>query len=472
MQQGARGEWLFHLTFSPEPHDGAFIYTFYLGLGHLASVLSLPLPIVYHLGRVAAGLFLLLVAYRFITRFFDRIQTRRTAFLLLGLSAGFGWLLAPLGIVTSADLWVTEGLVFLSILTNPHFPLAIGLMLLIAMTVLDAPCAQGDGGWQRLLPRLAAAGGLGLILAVIQPFVLPIVAVVLATYLGLLALHQHRWPWPRILVSGSAIAGSAPVMLYDLYVYRSNPALAAWSAQNLTPSLPPWDYALGYGLVLLLALVGIGVALRRRRETDLFLLAWLGSAVILLYVPFALQRRFITGLHVPLVLLATLALEHRIWPRIAIRRRGLATGLLIGLTALTNLFVPLVSVIGVAQGQHQLVMSQAEYAAYTWLGDNTAWTDTVLAPVEVSQFVPAWAGNRVVYGHPFETIEAKSKELEVRHFYSAQATAAERRALLDRYGVRYVLTLSAEDAQAMADPALIPAWSQGPVRLYRVELGP
>jgi hypothetical protein len=311
----------------------------------------------------------------------------------------------------------------------------------------------------------------------VQPFPVPIVMVVLGVYLGFRFLRTHRLPWPQILVTGSALLGSAPILLYDFYVYRSNPAIIAWSAQNLTPSLPPWDYALGYGLVLLLALVGIRVALRRRRETDLFLLAWLGSAVALLYVPFDLQRRFITGLLMPLALLASLGLERQIWPQIPARRRGLVTGLLIGTTALTNLFVPFVAVVGVAQGQPQLVMGQDAYTAYAWLDENTAWTDTVLAPVEAGHFVPAWAGNRVVYGHPFETIEAESKKAEVRHFYSPQATAAERRALLNRYGVRYVLTLSAEDARAVADLelaglALPLAWSQGPVRLYRVEPGP
>ncbi|NIV33482.1 MAG: hypothetical protein GWN58_29745, partial [Anaerolineae bacterium] len=61
MQQGARGDWLFHLAFTSEPHEGAFIFTFYLALGHLAAALGLPIPLVYHLARICAGLFLLLV---------------------------------------------------------------------------------------------------------------------------------------------------------------------------------------------------------------------------------------------------------------------------------------------------------------------------------------------------------------------------------------------------------------------------
>jgi hypothetical protein len=469
MQQGARGDWLFHLAFTPESHDGAFIFTFYLALGHLAGATGLPIPLVYHLARVVAGLFSLLVAYRFIAHFLDRVPTRRIAFLLLGFSAGFGWLLAPLGVTTS-DLWVAEGFTFLSILANPHFPLAIGLMLLIFLIVLEVPptaaalTEERSQRGQPLISRLLAVAGLGLLLSIVQPFAVPIVIVVLGVYLTLLAWHGRFLPRREILIAGAAVVGGAPFMLYDWTVYRTNPALAAWSAQNLTPSLPPWNYALGYGLVLLLALGGTGIALRRRDAASIFLLAWVASVLVLLYVPFALQRRFITGLHVPLTLLAAIALEQILWPRLRSQRQMLVTGLLIGFTALTNAFVPLVAVAGVAQGQAPLVMTHSEAAAWAWLHANTTWTDTVLAPPEVGQFIPAWAGNRVVYGHPFETIDAETKQAEVADFYSPAATTAERSALLDRYQVRYVWIPVADPAWTPADLAAV--WSSEEGVLY------
>jgi hypothetical protein len=477
MQQGARGDWLFHLAFTPEPHDGAYIFAFYLALGHLAAATGLPIPLVYHMARVVTGLFLLLVAYQFIARFADRLPSRRAAYLLLGFSAGLGWLLAPLGL-TTADLWVAEAFTFLSILANPHFPLAIGLMLLLFLNILDVqpqPSPSPGRGTEARhisIARLIGAAGLGLLLAVIQPFAVPIALVVSGVFLGVLTWHERRLPWGEIAVTGAAAAAAAPVMLYDFYVYRTNPALAAWSAQNLTPSLPPWDYALGYGLILLLAVGGMVIAVRRGARTDLFLLAWVGSVVVLLYVPFALQRRFITGLHVPLTLLATLSLEQIVWPRVRTRRRRFVTALIVGFTALTNLFVAVITVAGVAQGQHPLVMTADEAGAFAWLHENTAWTDTVLAPPDFGVFVPAWAGNRVVYGHPFETIDAETKKAEAAHFYSAEANSAERRDLLERYGVRYVLFLPSAVRLDEADLGLKTVWTGESLILYRVEKSP
>jgi hypothetical protein len=146
----------------------------------------------------------------------------------------------------------------------------------------------------------------------------------------------------------------------------------------------------------------------------------------------------------------------------------LVTGLLVGFTALSNLFVLLVSISGVAQGRHPLVMTADEAAACTWLQRNTPWTDTVLAPPDSGHLIPAWAGNRVVYGHPFETIDAEIKEAEVAHFFSPEATTAERRALLDRYGVRYALVPSSKTRLDIAALNLAPAWTGDEAVLYRV----
>ena len=95
-----------------------------------------------------------------------------------------------------------------------------------------------------------------------------------------------------------------------------------------------------------------------------------------------------------------------------------------------------------------------------------------VAPAGSGQFIPAWAGNRVVYGHPFETIEAQRKEAEVVHFFSPEATEEERRALLNRYDVRYVLHLPAGNALDGRALRLTPVWSEGEATLYRVGTAP
>ncbi len=471
MQQGARGDWLFHLAYTPERHQGAAVYTYYLALGHLASALGLPIPLVYHLARAAGGVFFLFVAYALLARVFHRVRTRRVAFLLLGVSAGLGWLLAPV-CPTIADLWVAEGFTFLSILTNPHFPLGTGLMVLLFLIALAARDPGHQAAGRARMATLAGLGAAaGLLLAIVQPFGVPVVLAVLAVYLATLAWQHRRLPWHDGLLAAAIALGAAPAILYSLYVLRTNWALAAWSAQNLTLSLPPWEYALGYGLVLILALAGVPAAVRRRQPVDILLLCWIGTTIVLLYVPFSLQRRFISGLHVPLAILAAVGIEQVVWPRLRARAQRLATAMILGISMLTNILLPVAAVASVAQGGPPLVMSADEAQAWAWLGANSAWTDTVLAPVETAILVPAWAGNRVVCGHRFETIDFYGKKADVEQFYSAVSTAVERRSVLQRYGVRYVYSpdAAALSASQAAEIGLAVAWRGGRAAVYRVE---
>ena len=61
MRQGERGEWLFHLPYTPEPHQGELVYVYYLFLGHVARWTHLRPILVMHIARIVNGLFLLFV---------------------------------------------------------------------------------------------------------------------------------------------------------------------------------------------------------------------------------------------------------------------------------------------------------------------------------------------------------------------------------------------------------------------------
>lgn len=431
MLQGGRGEWLFHLPYTSEDHAGAFVYIFYLLLGHFSALVGLPWIWAYHLARVLGGLFLLLVSYYFVALFLNDVRERRAAYLLVGLSSGLGWLVAPLGMMTSSDLWIPESVTFYSIFANPHFPLAMALMLMIFAFVVK-------------VRRVALAALCSLLLAVVQPFCILTVYAVLGVYLGLcfIAGRERSSLWPEIV--GTVVSGAvaAPVMIYDYYVFTFNPALHAWSAQNLTPSPPPWDYVLGYGLILALALGGVVWSVRQR--TNGFLPTWVGVNALLLYAPFSLQRRLVTGLHIPLCILAAVGLFRYVLPR-----RALLRNVLIALTLPTNILLLVASTGGAARHEHPLYIYRDEKEALDWLRENTAPHEVVLAwPGEDSSgpfpfpgnglLIPAWAGNRVLYGHPFETIEAEEKRAQALTFFAGETAAPVRREILERYDVDYV----------------------------------
>lgn len=420
MRQGAQGSWLFHLPYTPEDHDGAFIFTYYLFLGQLSALLGLPLILTYHLARMVNSFLLLFVAYCFLSLFSLDDRSRRAAFLLIGFSSGLGWLVVPFN-VFAPDLWVPEAITFYSIFANPHFPLAVALMLLTFAFVTVPLQAESEDG----PPKAWLSGGRGFILAglsslllgVVQPFCVVTVYSVLGGYFVLRLLKERRLPWPEILRGMVAGAVTAPIIAYDYYVYTVNPVLRAWSEQNVTPSPSPWAYAIAYGFVLVLAVGGAVLVIRRRSKADLFLLAWVIVNGLLLYAPFSLQRRLVTGLHIPFCILAAMALSRYALLRFSPARGTVIVGALIILTMPSNLFVLVASMTGAAQQDPRLYLYRDEAEAMTWLRENTQPTDIVLASPATSLFIPAWTGNRVLYGHPFETIKAKEKKAFVEAFF-------------------------------------------------------
>ncbi len=462
MRQGAQGNWLFHLPYTSEDHDGAFIFTYYLFLGRLSALLGLPLILTYHLARVVNSLILLFVVYYFASLLGLDKRPLRTAFLLVGLSSGLGWLAVPFNVL-APDLRVPEAITFYSIFANPHFPLAMALMLLIFAFVIVPSQRNAFFG----------AVFASILLGIVQPFCVITVYSVLGGYFVLRFLQERRLPWPEILRGMVVGAATAPIIAYDYYVYTFNPALHAWSEQNITLSPPLWEYAIAYGLVLALTVGGAVLAIRRRSKVDLFLLAWSTVNGLLLYAPFSLQRRLVMGLHVPLCILAAMALSRYVLPRSSPARRTLILGAFIVLTIPSNLFVLMASMAGAAGHDSRLYLYRDEAKAMTWLKENTQPADIVLASPEMGLFIPAWAGNRVLYGHPFETIEAEKKRALAETFYQTQTEESARQGIIESYHVAYVFYGPRERALTGGQPEipsmLSEAYANPGVTIYRVQ---
>lgn len=462
MAQGARGEWLFHLPFTPEPHAGGLIYTFYLALGHVSRILGLPLALVFHLARMVAGLAFLLIGYAFITYFADGLGERRIAFLLLAFSSGLGWLVIPTGKL-STDLLIPESITFYSLVVNPHFPLAMALLLLVFLGVLASPVERFGG-----VRRAALLGVASFALVSVQPFVFITLGAVLGSYLAWRWLCERRLPWPEVARAALALAAATPVVLYDYWLLNTDPLMRAWTAQNLTPSPPPWDYLLGYGLILALATLGAIRGLRQGDARTHFLIIWVVVTALLLYAPFALQRRLSLGLHVPLAILAGRGLSGVILPRLRCRRRWVAV--LVGATTLTNAVLLLTLFAGAARRDAQVYLGRDEWAALGWLREHVPAEAVVLAGPESGLFIPAQAGQRVVYGHPFETVNAAARRAQVEAYFAGRLDAAAQVALLRQEGVGWVWLGPRERTLGMPSLACTsPATAIGTVTLYQVD---
>lgn len=466
MRQGWVGTWQFHLTYTPEPHDGAYIFLFYLGLGHIARITGLRLILIYHVARVLGGLALLIAVYEFLLHLTDDLRERRLAFWLVGTSAGLGWLGAALG-AFPIDLWVPEAFAFFSLLSNPHFPLAMALMLVIVTGVVWP--ASGIRRW--LIPGLAA-----LALALVQPFALAPIYATLALYLLLRGYLDRAWPLTELITAAAVAMFSGPVLLYDFRIYTTSPALSAWAAQNVTPAPSVVNLILGFGLAGLLAIPGGMVVVGKRDWGGLVLLTWSLGTLVLVYLPLSLQRRLLIGLGLSLVMLAAIGLNRWFLSRLTNSRARLVIALAVGFSALGNIFLLAVLILGVLNRDLQsdlmarLYLSRDEATAMQWLLTH-AQDEVVLAAPRTGMLLPGRAGVRVFVGHPFETIDAETKQAQAEAFFRGELSADEWQRLREQYHIRYVFVGPAERALGGGGDHLsdsTPVFQQGEVALYRL----
>ena len=443
--QGWRGDWRFTLPYTAQPGEGAYLYLFYLFLGHLARLLDLPLLWVFHVARVLGALVLLLALRDFLRFSGLPAHWLGWAFALAALGSGLGWLAFPAGIIT-ADFWVAEAYPFLSSFVNPHFALGMALLLWILLPVVDPAEASGgealdgagheqsviEGRPNRNLPDWLA-GLAALFLSILSPFGVALALSVLAVLLIFSRDHLSR---QRLLrrFAWVFICG-VPLLLYDVWVVRTDPVLAGWNAQNLTPSPALWNVALSLSPALLLALVGGWQVIRRRSTSARTLLIWAVLGMALISVPFGLQRRFMMGLFVPLVGLAGYGLQ-RMAGRPS-RRTTMVAGLVVCLSVPTNLLLLGVAQHGVSTHDLLLYLTRGEAQAMAWIETNTAWDALVLCAPETGLFIPAHTGRRVLYGHPFETVDAEAQKAAVEQFYRS-GDPAEAEEFLKAQAVDYV----------------------------------
>ena len=463
MRQGWEGSWRFHLPFTPEEHAGAYLFLYHLFLGHLARTLRLPLILVYHGARLLTAGAMLVAIYTLAGELTDQRHERRTMVLFAAIGSGLGWLASAFGLM-SADLWITEAFPIYSLLSNAHFPLAIGLMAGMGVCGLRLLRQETDRSW--VYGLVLAAGGIAL--GAVQPFGLVPTFGGLGLAVVAHGLRERTLPWRAIAWTGTAALLALPYPIYMQWTLQHDPVLSAWTAQNVTLSPPIWEWLLGFGVLAVLGTLGGIFAARRGTDSDWLTVGWTLVTLVGMYLPLPLQRRISLGWGVPLGLLAGVGWWRVVRPQIAPRLRGSARTATLAFSALTPLFLITITVLSAMGGQRWFTLSQGEWKGIEWLHEESASDAVVLCAPQTGLFIPAWAGQRVVYGHPFETVDAKRRQEAVEAYWRGEMSVQERDAFLAENDVMYVFEGPRERALGDVQPDGERVYDTADVRIYAI----
>jgi hypothetical protein len=369
------------------------------------------------------------------------------------------------------DFWLLDGFTYLVVLVSPHFCAAIGLLLAIFVLLLRRPAGPS-------LAEGALAVLASLVLGLIHPYTLLIADLVPALYWIVEGVRARRIVWRGLGVMIAMGVAQLPLLAYDLWVFRTRPIFAGWSAQNVTLSPPPRIYLLGYGVLLVLGILGALVWARRGGQRLVFPVVWIGLVAVLNHLPWNLQRRFLEGVQVPLGLLAGVGLAEGLLPQGGgkgqSRWRGSIQVAIVALAAVSNLYLTAGLTLAAATRSPALFWPVSLLDGVDWLGANASWDETVLAGFETGNLIPARIGQRVVLGHWMETVDYVAKREAVARFFAADTSDEERLDLLSEWNVTWVFYGPAE--RSLGDfgpdtvPWLMPAWRTAEVVVYRVAL--
>lgn len=476
IRQVADGQVFQQNLFTTDPQKGVMFSFFSLLLGGVARLTALSPVAVYHVARVVFGALLLWAVARLIGETLSDSRARRTAFILVCLSAGFGWVFGGYDPAKAfsqpIDLWQPEAFVFLSLYYAPLFTAALTLMVVFMTAVLRS---ERSGRFTDIWPAALA----GFLLGNFHSYdVIHLFGVWFVYRLSsdLSAKRLDRGGWLRLIVAGLA---ALPTTAYQYYALIQDPLFAGRDVGTKSES-PIWTLT-GYGFVFLFALVAL---LRRNMEgfaeppARRLLAVWAIIGLLLAYAPVDFQRKLLMGTHIPLCLLAGVGLASLTarlsgdFPKIA-----LAFGIL--LTVPSNVLFLLRDIdrlsTNVGSTAYRPYQTVGEQEALEWLKNNAKHGDGVLVspdmtshlrfpgfPLEpyLAVYVSAHAGLPIYVGHWSETPHYGRRLDAMRQFFRQGSDDTGRAQFLQENRIRYILI-----SNKLADGT--PTDAQGNPVLYR-----
>lgn len=429
MRRGWNGHWDFQLPFSAESGKGAFLFVFYIFLGHVSRWLNLDLNLVFHTSRLIFSFFMVWRIYRFFVNSFpEGFPTLTFYWVLFG--GGLGGLFLPFNIL-SPDYWVAEGYPFLSAFANPHFPLSIALMLWMLETNHTPLKSNASDLFLLFLS--------GVILSNISPFAVVLVLLLYGIKFLQAVMEKNKEAQNYFLIKSAILgAGSLPFLIYQSWIVRVDVLLKSWNAQNVTPAPSVLLFCIGYSPLLVWALLSLFFE-RPKSWVRKFWFEWLVIALLLIYFPSSLQRRFMLGLYIPIGIGAAQGFQFLQAKFPSQRGFGFLYKLSFGVSLLTNVILLFASLTAVLRYDRWIYLTRLEADAYQWMRENLPEESLVLAGEQSGLLIPGWSGQRVIYGHPYESVDADNSREGVNAFYSGEMDLNRQISFLCNYHVDYIL---------------------------------
>jgi hypothetical protein len=473
MLSGSYGSWLFRSPYSSIPQKGMFAFLPFILAGKLAANPEIhgQLVVLFQIFRWAADALLVYAVFQFVGLFlFDR-KIRRIATLIILFGGGLGWL----GWIIFPSNWTgrlplevysPEAFGFLSFLGLPHLSAARAFLLLGFTIFLK------NTGENQNYRQLIFGGILWFIAGFFQPLTIVVGYVILGINFLIKTFLSPQKNWTTLLIQFKrylvfAII-SSPWVLYNFFSFSGDAYLSAWYKQNIISSPPLQDYFWSYGLFLIAAVPTILQILKKRENPGSILIAWLVCAASLAYFPYNVQRRFIDGVWIALVILVVLS--YKIFKK---TKWSFFYKSVFSSTIAAPILVMMVVLHGAWLVKTPVYRPAAEVAMFEVIEKTAITDDVVLCSYETGNALPAWASVFVLAGHGPESANLKEIKPEIAAFYSGSKDLGWQEDFLAHNNVSLIISGPVErtlgDWESRFGSDYVRINKSGEYRIYRVE---
>ncbi|MAS35259.1 MAG: hypothetical protein CL610_14700 [Anaerolineaceae bacterium] len=457
-------------------------------LGRIEALTGLDYATLYQITRLLAGGFVMAATYFFCGVVFRNRTKRWIAFLIGSLGGGLGWIWVIEKYLTgneipldkSFTLFTSEPNTFFNVLAFPHFSIAAGLIAVVFGLVLLGQRSQN-------LRYAWLAAAVSLLLSVQHAYDMFIIYPVIGLFALFVWMRDRRFPLYLFKLGVIVVLVSMWPALQAFLITTVDPVMRGVLAQfdnagAFTPAPYYLPFLMGLSWLLAIWALDIRTPLKDRDDTHLFVVAWFLAHFVLVYLPMDFQIHMLSGWQIVAGVLATIGLYTRVLPLLRRFFKNRSQTQLIRISASVlllaiipvNLYLFAWRFIDLRRAEAPFYMPTDTIAAYDYLETQVQSDDVVLSSLTVGQFVPALTGARAYLAHWAQTLDFFTKRDNVAAFFGTELTDAQREAILQEFGVDYIIYTPEE--QALGDfnlddaPYLEAVFNSGDATVYAVTL--
>ena len=465
INQAKDGNHLFFNHFTSEKHIPLYFNLFFLTIGRLAKLFNLSALQAFYLAKAAVLFIFVFFSFYLFRCIFKNNFWAWYALMLLIFGGGFGWLriFFPNMPHLFASNYMSEGNIFFSLLTYPHFVLSVILMMLSLFLFFL--------GWDKKSFLYSFLGGFfSLLLGMIHTYNLVVIWMVLFLF-SIVALFIQKKNISYVIANiGFVSLFTFPLALFNYYVVKNIYVFSKWY-ELYFHSPPPLDYLLSLGIVVIPFMVGIFLVFSDKEKLKLFLLFWVIGQSIVLYFPLPFQRKLFEGFQVPVTILAVFGLIQVVKRYFPAKGKTVFLSVFLILAMLNSVWLP-IKIMNDIKDNNNYYLTNEDWKAFEWMKKNTKEGDVVLSRGKTAKYIPAVLERVVYVGHWSQTVDLKNKLFKLSRFYLGEYDEEEVEEFLIESGISVIYHGVNEKKlfkiTELKYDCLEKMYDEGEVQIYRV----